>query len=218
MTARLPPRLVLATGNAGKLRELAALLAPWRVEVLPQSTFTSISVEESGLTFVENAMLKARHAAAASGLPAIADDSGLEVDALDGAPGVRSARYAGEGAGDDANNARLLEALAGPEVIDELHASVMLEIGNILNSSFLNAISDMTQLKMHATPPVVSVDMAISVVSSIVCTAEEHESIALAVETSIYDEDSEVKGYFLCIPTIETLKRLFERLGIAEAA
>lgn len=105
-----------------------------------------------------------------------------------------------------------------PEVIDELHASVMLEIGNILNSSFLNAISDMTQLKMHATPPVVSVDMAISVVSSIVCTAEEHESIALAVETSIYDEDSEVKGYFLCIPTIETLKRLFERLGIAEAA
>ena len=113
MTARLPPRLVLATGNAGKLRELAALLAPWRVEVLPQSTFTSVSVEESGLTFVENAILKARHAASASGLPAIADDSGLEVDVLDGAPGVRSARYAGEGAGDDANNARLLEALAG---------------------------------------------------------------------------------------------------------
>ena len=84
MTARLPPRLVLATGNAGKLRELAALLAPWRVEVLPQSAFTSISVEESGLTFVENAILKAQHAAAASGLPAIADDSGLEVDVLDG--------------------------------------------------------------------------------------------------------------------------------------
>jgi XTP/dITP diphosphohydrolase len=112
VSARLPPRLVLATGNAGKLRELSALLAPWRVEVLPQSEFTSIAVEETGLTFVENAILKARHAAAASGLPAIADDSGLEVDVLDGAPGVRSARYAGEGAGDEANNARLLEALA----------------------------------------------------------------------------------------------------------
>jgi XTP/dITP diphosphohydrolase len=113
VTARLPPRLVLATGNAGKLRELAALLAPWHVAVLPQSEFTSIAVEESGLTFVENAIMKARHAAAASGRPAIADDSGLEVDALAGAPGVRSARYAGEGASDSANNARLLEALAG---------------------------------------------------------------------------------------------------------
>ena len=113
MTARLPPRLVLATGNPGKLRELAALLAPWRVEVLPQSAFTATVAEETGQTFVENAILKARHAAAASGLPAIADDSGLEVDALGGAPGVRSARYAGDGADDQANNARLLEALAG---------------------------------------------------------------------------------------------------------
>ena len=113
MTARVPPRLVLATGNAGKLRELTALLAPWGVEVLPQSAFTAVAIEETGLTFVENAILKARHAAEASGLPAIADDSGLEVDALDGAPGVRSARYAGEDAGDAANNARLLEALAG---------------------------------------------------------------------------------------------------------
>ena len=112
MTARLPPRLVLATGNAGKLRELAALLAPWRVEVLPQSAFTSISVEESGLTFVENAILKARHAAGASGLPAIADDSGLEVDALGGAPGVYSARYAGDASDTAANNTKLLEAMA----------------------------------------------------------------------------------------------------------
>lgn len=104
------------------------------------------------------------------------------------------------------------------EDINELHASVMLEIGNILNSSFLNAISDMTQLTMHATPPVVSIDMAVSVVSSIVCTAEERESVALAIETSIYDEDSEIKGFFLCIPTVETLKKLFVRLGIAEAA
>jgi XTP/dITP diphosphohydrolase len=113
VTVRLPPRLVLATGNPGKLRELAALLAPWRVEVLPQSAFTATVAEETGQTFVENAILKARHAAAASGLPAIADDSGLEVDALGGAPGVRSARYAGDGADDQANNARLLEALAG---------------------------------------------------------------------------------------------------------
>ena len=117
MRERLPPRLVLATGNAGKLRELAALLEPHGVEVLPQSRFTATGAEETGDTFVENAILKARHAAAASGLPAIADDSGIEVDALGGAPGVRSARYAGEGADDAANNARLLAELA--DVPDE---------------------------------------------------------------------------------------------------
>jgi XTP/dITP diphosphohydrolase len=111
MRERLPARLVLATGNAGKLRELRAILAPWRVEVLPQSEFTAAAAEETGLSFVENAMLKARFAAQASGLPAIADDSGLEVDALGGAPGIRSARYAGEGAGDAANNARLLREM-----------------------------------------------------------------------------------------------------------
>jgi XTP/dITP diphosphohydrolase len=111
MSVRLPARLVLATGNAGKLRELRAILAPWRVEVLPQSDFTGAAAEETGLSFVENAMLKARFAARAAGLPAIADDSGLEVDALGGAPGIRSARYAGEGAGDAANNARLLREL-----------------------------------------------------------------------------------------------------------
>ena len=110
---RLPARLVLATGNAGKLRELRAILAPWRVEVLPLSDFTGSAAEETGRTFVENAMLKARFAAQAAGLPAIADDSGLEVDALGGAPGIRSARYAGEGAGDAANNARLLRELEG---------------------------------------------------------------------------------------------------------
>jgi XTP/dITP diphosphohydrolase len=107
----LPARLVLATGNAGKLREMRAILAPRNVEVLPQSDFTAASVEETGLSFVENAILKARFAAEASGLPAIADDSGLEVDALNGAPGIYSARYAGPGADDAANNARLLREL-----------------------------------------------------------------------------------------------------------
>ncbi|GFE78285.1 non-canonical purine NTP pyrophosphatase [Steroidobacter agaridevorans] len=106
-------RLVIATGNAGKLKELRELLPPPAFEVLPQSQFTSVSVEETGLTFVENAILKARHAAEASGLPAIADDSGLEVDALEGAPGIYSARYAGEGASDEDNLRKLLAALEG---------------------------------------------------------------------------------------------------------
>jgi XTP/dITP diphosphohydrolase len=114
VTARaraLPARLVLATGNAGKLREMRAILAPWGVEVRPQSEFTRAAAEETGLSFVENAILKARFAAEASGLPAIADDSGLEVDALHGAPGIYSARYAGPGADDAANNDRLLRDL-----------------------------------------------------------------------------------------------------------
>lgn len=104
----LPARLVLATGNAGKLREMRAILAPWGVDVRPQSEFTRAAAEETGLSFVENALLKARFAAEVSGLPAIADDSGLEVDALHGAPGIYSARYAGPGADDAANNERLL--------------------------------------------------------------------------------------------------------------
>lgn len=107
--ASLPFRqLVLASGNAGKLAELQAMLGN-EVEVLPQSRFLDEEVEESGLTFVENAILKARHAARASGLPALADDSGLAVDALGGAPGIYSARYAS--GGDQANNAKLLDAL-----------------------------------------------------------------------------------------------------------
>jgi XTP/dITP diphosphohydrolase len=107
----LPARLVLATGNAGKLREMRGILEPWKVDVRPQSAFTRESADETGLSFVENAILKARFAAEASGLPAIADDSGLEVDALHGAPGIYSARYAGPGADDVANNARLLAEL-----------------------------------------------------------------------------------------------------------
>ncbi|WP_373184435.1 RdgB/HAM1 family non-canonical purine NTP pyrophosphatase [Halopseudomonas sp.] len=108
-TPRLPFRqLVLASGNAGKLAELQAMLGD-DVEVLPQSHFVRQEVEEIGLTFVENAILKARHAARASGLPALADDSGLAVDALSGAPGIYSARYAN--GGDQANNAKLLERM-----------------------------------------------------------------------------------------------------------
>lgn len=107
------PRLVVATGNAGKLREFRALLAGLATEILPQTDLGVPSPEETESTFVGNALLKARHAARLTGAAALADDSGLEVDALGGAPGVRSARYAGEGADDAANNARLLEALAG---------------------------------------------------------------------------------------------------------
>ena len=102
-------QLVLASNNAGKLKELQAMLGE-QIEVLPQSRFISEEAEETGLSFVENAILKARHAARASGLPALADDSGLAVDALAGAPGIYSARYA-DGQGDAANNAKLLEAL-----------------------------------------------------------------------------------------------------------
>jgi len=106
-----PARLVLATGNAGKLREMRAILSPWHVEVSPLSDFTNAAADETGLSFVENAILKARFAAEASGLPAIADDSGLEVDALHGAPGIYSARYSGAAADDEANNRRLLQEL-----------------------------------------------------------------------------------------------------------
>lgn len=106
-------KLVLATANPGKLRELRALLAPRGIEVLAQSDFGLSSAEETGTTFVENALLKARHVAGVTGLAAIADDSGIEVDALNGRPGVYSARYAGPGASDEQNNRKLLEALAG---------------------------------------------------------------------------------------------------------
>ncbi|RTZ74902.1 MAG: non-canonical purine NTP pyrophosphatase [Gammaproteobacteria bacterium] len=105
-------RIVLASNNKGKVREIGQLLAGREIEILPQSEFNIPEVEETGLTFVENAILKARNAAAHSGLPAIADDSGLEVDALRGQPGIYSARFAGPGASDADNNARLLQELA----------------------------------------------------------------------------------------------------------
>ncbi len=112
MIAAVSQPLVLATGNAGKLREVQALLQPLGYVLQPQSDFKVTEADENGLSFVENALIKARNAAAQSGLPALADDSGLLVDALGGAPGIHSARYAG-GGGDAANNVRLLAALAG---------------------------------------------------------------------------------------------------------
>lgn len=104
-------KLVLASGNAGKLEELRAMLADLPYEILAQDDLGVEEVPETGLTFVENALIKARHAAAVTGLPALADDSGLIVDALDGAPGLYSARYAGSPTNAAANNAKLLEAM-----------------------------------------------------------------------------------------------------------
>lgn len=106
-------RLVLASNNAKKAAEMQALLAPLGIEVVAQATLGISEAEEPHATFVENALAKARHAAAASGLPAVADDSGLCVSALGGAPGVISARFAGEPRSDARNNALLLEKLAG---------------------------------------------------------------------------------------------------------
>lgn len=104
--------VVLASGNTGKLREFRELLRDCGLSVRPQADFDVPEAEETGLSFVENALLKARNAARHTGLAALADDSGLEVDALQGQPGIYSARFAGPGAGDAANNARLLAALA----------------------------------------------------------------------------------------------------------
>lgn len=108
--------LVIATGNAGKLKEIQHILAPWQWQVHSQKEFKVSDADETGLSFVENAIIKARHACAHTGLPALADDSGLEVDALQGAPGIYSARYSSlDGAGVEAtdarNNTKLLDAL-----------------------------------------------------------------------------------------------------------
>lgn len=109
-------KIVIATGNKGKLNEFRQMLAHLDLHIVPQSDFNIDSAEETGLSFVENAILKARHASRLTGLPAIADDSGLAVDALGGAPGIYSARYAGEHANDQTNNDKLLRDLNG---IDE---------------------------------------------------------------------------------------------------
>jgi XTP/dITP diphosphohydrolase len=106
-------KVVLASGNKGKLKEFGDMLAPFNIEVVPQSEFNVPEAEETGLSFVENAILKARNAAEHTGLPAIADDSGIEVDYLLGAPGIYSARYAGEQASDQENLNALLTALQG---------------------------------------------------------------------------------------------------------
>jgi XTP/dITP diphosphohydrolase len=106
-------KLVLASGNQGKLAEFKALFAKLAIEVLPLSDFGVESPEETGLSFIENAILKARHASKATGLPALADDSGLAIDALNGAPGIYSARYAGLGVTDADNIDKALKSLAG---------------------------------------------------------------------------------------------------------
>ncbi len=106
-------KIVLATGNQGKVREMAGLLSDFGFEVLAQSEFNVSEAEETGTTFIENAIIKARHAARETGLPAIADDSGLEVDALQGAPGIYSARYSGEHATDVKNIHKLLKEMEG---------------------------------------------------------------------------------------------------------
>ena len=112
----LPRKIVLASSNAGKLREIARLLEKLEVEIVPQSDFAICDAEESGATFAENSLIKARHAALATGLPAIADDSGLSVDALDGRPGVKSARYSGIDSTDEKNTSKLLAELDGVAV------------------------------------------------------------------------------------------------------
>lgn len=106
-------KIVLASGNAGKVREINRLFAGSDIEIIPQSEFDVPEVPETGTTFVENAIIKARHAARCSGLPAISDDSGIEVDALNHRPGVYSARYAGENASDEDNNQLMLKELQG---------------------------------------------------------------------------------------------------------
>lgn len=106
-------KVVLASGNAGKLREFDQLLGGLDITVVAQSAFDVPEADETGLSFVENAIIKARNASRHADLPALADDSGIEVDALRGAPGIRSARYAGEGASDRQNLEKLLDALDG---------------------------------------------------------------------------------------------------------
>ncbi len=105
-------KIVLASSNPGKLKEFNQVLQSLDYEVVPQSSFDVPDADETGLSFVENAILKARHASRISGLPALADDSGLEVDLLDGAPGIFSARFSGEGATDEENNNKLISMLS----------------------------------------------------------------------------------------------------------
>ena len=114
----MPRRVLLATGNPGKLREMRAILEGHGLEVIAQSEFGIRPPVEDGDSFVANALIKARHAAGIAGLPAIADDSGLEVDALGGRPGIHSARYAGAAADDEANNERLLAELSAVADVD----------------------------------------------------------------------------------------------------
>jgi XTP/dITP diphosphohydrolase len=123
-------KLVIATGNQGKLKEIQALLAPLAIDVLPQSDFNIPEADEPYFTFIENALTKARHASLHSGLPALADDSGICVDALHGAPGIYSARFAGEPKSDARNNQKLLEALQGVKNRQAHYYCVMVLVRN----------------------------------------------------------------------------------------
>jgi chemotaxis protein CheC len=106
----------------------------------------------------------------------------------------------------------------GPEDVTDLHASVALEVGNMVNSGLLNSISDMTGLSLHATPPQVSMDMTAAVVASIVCEASFVDSVALSIQTEISDSHHRVTGFFVYIPTVGGLRSVFRSLGVLEAA
>ena len=139
-------KVVLATGNAGKVRELAEPLAAFGLDIIAQTDLGVDAPEETGLTFIENALLKARHAAQVTGLPAIADDSGLAVEALNGAPGIWSARYAGEEASDAQNLDKLLVAMKDvPE--DQRHAAFHCVL------VYLRHANDPTPLVFHGRWP-----------------------------------------------------------------
>ena len=140
----LPEQVVLASNNRGKLQELADLFAGLEIRVRPQADFAVSEVEETGLSFVENAILKARHAALHARLPAIADDSGIEVEFLSGAPGIYSARYAGNGASDTDNLQLLLEKVK-QSGLDRPAARYQCVI------VFLNHGADATPLIAHGT-------------------------------------------------------------------
>lgn len=118
---------------------------------------------------------------------------------------------------------RLWDMLIGshpddPSQVADLESSAMLEIGNIMNSSFLNAIADMASLRIQATPPLVSVEMACAIIQSIVAEAVQGDVVALCIETCIFDSAEGTQGYFVCIPTVAGLERLFVSLGLSEAA
>ncbi len=137
-------RIVLATSNQGKLKELTAILQPLGVELIPQSAFNIPDADETGLTFIENALIKARHAAALSGLPALADDSGLAVDALHGAPGIYSARYAGNEKEPKQNIVKLCQELG--DLPNEKRGATFHCV-----LAFLNSADDPVPLICHGT-------------------------------------------------------------------
>ncbi|WP_194757204.1 RdgB/HAM1 family non-canonical purine NTP pyrophosphatase [Aliidiomarina indica] len=141
-----PRQLVLATGNPGKVAELADLLAPIGWDITPQSALGVSDADETGLTFIENAIIKARHACMSTGLPALADDSGLSVKALGGAPGIYSARYAGPNANDQSNLEKLLAALQ-----DVPEAERQAEFHCVL--VFMQSADDPTPLVCHGRWP-----------------------------------------------------------------